>query len=75
MSSRAIRAAHCLTSIQEMGDGVNVACFHPSVGSRLAYVTMEGKLGILQYDNSNSSNCMVPNFVDDSFLEVRERAL
>ncbi|KAF6141831.1 hypothetical protein GIB67_003202 [Kingdonia uniflora] len=117
LASRAIKAAHCLTSIQfsptsehillaygrrhssllrsividgettipiytilevyrvsdmelvrvlpTAEDEVNVACFHPLVGEGLVYGTMEGKLRILQYDSSYSSNSSGHNF----FLE------
>ncbi|KAJ7955515.1 Transducin family protein / WD-40 repeat family protein [Quillaja saponaria] len=108
LASRAIRAAHCLTSIQfsptsehlllaygrrhnsllksividgettipvytilevyrvsdmelvrvlpSAEDEVNVACFHPSVGGGLVYGTKEGKLRILQNENSRGMN-------------------
>ncbi|KAL2923075.1 Activating molecule in BECN1-regulated autophagy protein 1 [Bienertia sinuspersici] len=127
LASRAIRAAHCLTSIQfsptsehlllaygrrhnsllksivfdgettvpiytilevyrvsdmelvrvlpSAEDEVNVACFHPSVGSGLVYGTKEGKLRILQFDSSNSLNCTFSCFPDESLLEVPSHAL
>ncbi|XP_058201634.1 uncharacterized protein LOC131316331 [Rhododendron vialii] len=121
LSSRPIRAAHCLTSIQfsptsehlllaygrrhssllksvvidgdttvpiytileiyrvsdmelvrvlpSAEDEVNVACFHPSVGSGLVYGTKEGKLRVLQYENSESLNCTISGFHDENMLE------
>ncbi|GJM99762.1 hypothetical protein PR202_ga16892 [Eleusine coracana subsp. coracana] len=68
VASRAIKAAHCLTSIQVYRvsdmelvrvlpsalDEVNVACFHPSPGAGLVYGTKEGKLRILQPNGANS---------------------
>ncbi|XVF28484.1 hypothetical protein REPUB_Repub15cG0033300 [Reevesia pubescens] len=127
LASRAIRAAHCLTSIQfsptsehillaygrrhssllksvvidgettvpiytilevyrvsdmelvsvlpSAEDEVNVACFHPSVGGGLVYGTKEGKLRILQYDNSNGINLNTSSFLDENMLEVPTYAL
>ncbi|XP_021762594.1 uncharacterized protein LOC110727338 [Chenopodium quinoa] len=127
LASRAIRAAHCLTSIQfsptsehlllaygrrhnsllksivfdgettvpiytilevyrvsdmelvrvlpSAEDEVNVACFHPSVGSGLVYGTKEGKLRLLQFDSSNSLNCTTSCFPDENLLEVPSHAL
>lgn len=127
LTSRAIRAAHCLTSIQfsptsehlllaygrrhnsllksivfdgettvpiytilevyrvsdmelvrvlpSAEDEVNVACFHPSVGSGLVYGTKEGKLRILQFDSSNSLNSTTSCFPDENLLEVPSHAL
>ncbi|KAI8566589.1 hypothetical protein RHMOL_Rhmol02G0052600 [Rhododendron molle] len=127
LSSRPIRAAHCLTSIQfsptsehlllaygrrhssllksvvidgdttvpiytileiyrvsdmelvrvlpSAEDEVNVACFHPSVGSGLVYGTKEGKLRVLQYENSESLNCTISGFHDENMLEVPTYAL
>lgn len=127
LASRAIRAAHCLTSIQfsptsehlllaygrrhnsllksivfdgettvpiytilevyrvsdmelvrvlpSAEDEVNVACFHPSVGSGLVYGTKEGKLRILHYDSSTSVNCTASCFPDENLLEVPSHAL
>ncbi|CAL5347530.1 unnamed protein product [Camellia sinensis] len=121
LASRAIRAAHCLTSIQfsptsehlllaygrrhssllksvvidgettipiytilevyrvsdmelvrvlpSAEDEVNVACFHPSVGSGLVYGTKEGKLRILQYETSRSDNCTSSGVLDEHMLE------
>ncbi|KAE9452980.1 hypothetical protein C3L33_15120, partial [Rhododendron williamsianum] len=51
-------------------DEVNVACFHPSVGSGLVYGTKEGKLRVLQYENSESLNCTISGFHDENMLEV-----
>jgi len=127
LSSRPIRAAHCLTSIQfsptsehlllaygrrhssllksvvidgdttvpiytileiyrvsdmelvrvlpSAEDEVNVACFHPSVGSGLVYGTKEGKLRVLQFENSESVNCLISGFLDENMLEVPTYAL
>ncbi|XP_052188747.1 uncharacterized protein LOC127799072 isoform X1 [Diospyros lotus] len=126
LASRAIRAAHCLTSIQfsptsehlllaygrrhssllksvvidgettipiytilevyrvsdmelvrvlpSAEDEVNVACFHPSVGSGLVYGTKEGKLRIFQFENSPSGNC-TPGVLDENLIEVPTYAL
>ncbi|WMV31300.1 hypothetical protein MTR67_024685 [Solanum verrucosum] len=51
-------------------DEVNVACFHPSVGSGLVYGTKEGKLRILQYDNSNSLGRTISCSPVENMLEV-----
>nr|XP_025887040.1 uncharacterized protein LOC101245950 isoform X3 [Solanum lycopersicum] len=127
LAARAIRAAHCLTSIQfsptsehlllaygrrhssllksvvidgdttipiytilevyrvsdmelvrvlpSTEDEVNVACFHPSVGGGLVYGTKEGKLRILQYDNSNSLGRTIPCSPVENMLEVPTYAL
>nr|GMD59819.1 flagellar wd repeat-containing protein pf20 [Ipomoea batatas] len=127
LASRAIRAAHCLTSIQfspssehlllaygrrhssllksvvidgdttvpiytilevyrvsdmelvrvlpSSEDEVNVACFHPSVGGGLVYGTKEGKLRILQYDNSNGLDRTLNAFPDENMLELPTYAL
>lgn len=127
LASRAIRAAHCLTSIQfsptsehlllaygrrhssllksvvidgettmpiytilevyrvsdmelvrvlpSSEDEVNVACFHPSVGSGLVYGTKEGKLRILQYDGSHGMNCTASSISDENMMEVPVYAL
>ncbi|KAK9099751.1 hypothetical protein Scep_023181 [Stephania cephalantha] len=128
LASRAIRAAHCLTSIQfsptsehillaygrrhnsllrsivvdgettlpiytilevyrvsdmelvrvlpSAEDEVNVACFHPLVGGGLVYGTKEGKLRILQYDSSYSTNCTGTNLLfEENMLEVPTYAL
>ncbi|KAG5560495.1 hypothetical protein RHGRI_003720 [Rhododendron griersonianum] len=56
-------------------DEVNVACFHPSVGSGLVYGTKEGKLRVLQYENSESLNCTISGFHDENMLEVPTYAL
>ncbi|KAL6970637.1 hypothetical protein U1Q18_030331 [Sarracenia purpurea var. burkii] len=56
-------------------DEVNVACFHPSVGSGLIYGTKEGKLRILQYESSNSMNCMTSGILDENTIEVSTYAL
>lgn len=126
LASRAIRAAHCLTSIQfsptsehlllaygrrhssllksvvidgettvpiytileiyrvsdmelvrilpSAEDEVNVACFHPSAGGGLVYGTKEGKLRILQYDHSQSTNHAC-GFLDENMIEVPTYAL
>ncbi|KAJ6825073.1 uncharacterized protein M6B38_378410 [Iris pallida] len=123
LASRAIRAAHCLTSIQfsptsehillaygrrhssllrsividgetaipiytilevyrvsdmelvrvlpSAEDEVNVACFHPLVGSGLVYGTKEGKLRILQFDGTQDTNCTGPNYcLEENMIEV-----
>ncbi|XP_059317808.1 uncharacterized protein LOC132068283 isoform X5 [Lycium ferocissimum] len=127
LAARAIRAAHCLTSIQfsptsehlllaygrrhssllksvvidgettipiytilevyrvsdmelvrvlpSAEDEVNVACFHPSVGGGLVYGTKEGKLRILQYDNSNSLGRSISSSPVENMLEVPTYAL
>ncbi|XP_049365984.1 uncharacterized protein LOC125830849 isoform X3 [Solanum verrucosum] len=127
LAARAIRAAHCLTSIQfsptsehlllaygrrhssllksvvidgdttipiytilevyrvsdmelvrvlpSTEDEVNVACFHPSVGGGLVYGTKEGKLRILQYDNSNSLGRTISCSPVENMLEVPTYAL
>ncbi|CAI9776943.1 unnamed protein product [Fraxinus pennsylvanica] len=127
LTSRAIRAAHCLTSIQfsptsehlllaygrrhssllksvvidgdttvpiytileiykvcnmelvrvlpSAEDEVNVASFHPSVGGGLVYGTKEGKLRILQPDNSHSLHYDRSYFPDDNMYEVPSYAL
>ncbi|XP_060212816.1 uncharacterized protein LOC132640307 isoform X2 [Lycium barbarum] len=127
LAARAIRAAHCLTSIQfsptsehlllaygrrhssllksvvidgettipiytilevyrvsdmdlvrvlpSAEDEVNVACFHPSVGGGLVYGTKEGKLRILQYDNSNSLGRTISSSPVENMLEVPTYAL
>ncbi|KAL5699521.1 hypothetical protein ACHQM5_030408 [Ranunculus cassubicifolius] len=128
LASRAIRAAHCLTSIQfsptsehillaygrrhssllrsividgettvpiytilevyrvsdmelvrvlpSAEDEVNVACFHPLVGGGLVYGTKEGKLRILQYNGSSTTNSTSPHFpVEDNMLQVPTYAL
>ncbi|CAH9091728.1 unnamed protein product [Cuscuta epithymum] len=126
LASRAIRAAHCLTSIQfspssehlllaygrrhssllksvvidgdttvpiytilevyrvsdmelvrvlpSSEDEVNVACFHPAVGGGLVYGTKEGKLRILQYDNSNGLD-HTNSLHDEDMLELPAYAL
>lgn len=56
-------------------DEVNVACFHPSVGGGLVYGTKEGKLRILQYDNSNSLGRTIPCSPVENMLEVPTYAL
>ncbi|GMP77658.1 hypothetical protein CsSME_00033856 [Camellia sinensis var. sinensis] len=56
-------------------DEVNVACFHPSVGSGLVYGTKEGKLRILQYETSRSDNCTSSGVLDEHMLEVPTYAL
>ncbi|OEL27041.1 Activating molecule in BECN1-regulated autophagy protein 1, partial [Dichanthelium oligosanthes] len=67
LASRAVKAAHCLTSVQvyrvsdmelvrvlpSAGDEVNVACFHPSPGAGLVYGTKEGKLRFLQHNGAS----------------------
>ncbi|KAM3268127.1 hypothetical protein P3S67_031677 [Capsicum chacoense] len=127
LAARAIRAAHCLTSIQfsptsehlllaygrrhssllksvvidghttipiytilevyrvfdmelvrvlpSAEDEVNVACFHPSVGGGLVYGTKEGKLRILQYDNSNSLGRTLSRSHVENMLEVPTYAM
>ncbi|XP_009608724.1 uncharacterized protein [Nicotiana tomentosiformis] len=127
LASRAIRAAHCLTSIQfspasehlllaygrrhssllksvvidgdttipiytilevyrvsdmelvrvlpSAEDEVNVACFHPSVGGGLVYGTKEGKLRILQYDNSNGLGRTMSCSPVENIVEVPTYAL
>ncbi|CAA2938760.1 WD40 repeat-containing [Olea europaea subsp. europaea] len=127
LASRAIRAAHCLTSIQfsptsehlllaygrrhssllksvvidgdatvpiytileiykvsnmelvrvlpSAEDEVNVASFHPLVGGGLVYGTKEGKLRILEHDNSDSLNHDRSYFPDDNMYEVPSYAL
>ncbi|XP_055811153.1 uncharacterized protein LOC129880919 isoform X2 [Solanum dulcamara] len=127
LAARAIRAAHCLTSIQfsptsehlllaygrrhssllksvvidgdttipiytilevyrvsdmelvrvlpSAEDEVNVACFHPSIGGGLVYGTKEGKLRILQYDNSNSLGRTISCTPVENMLEVPSYAL
>ncbi|KAL2506493.1 Transducin family protein/WD-40 repeat family protein [Abeliophyllum distichum] len=127
LASRAIRAAHCLTSIQfsptsehlllaygrrhnsllksvvidgdttvpiytileiykvsnmelvrvlpSAEDEVNVASFHPSVGGGLVYGTKEGKLRILQHDDSHSLNDDRSYFPDENTYEVPSYAL
>ncbi|KAF6159374.1 hypothetical protein GIB67_032145 [Kingdonia uniflora] len=122
LASRAIRAAHCLTSIQfsptsehillaygrrhssllrsividgetlvpiytilevyrvsdmelvtvppSAEDEVNIACFHPLVGEGLVNGTKEGKLWILHYDSSYSTNSSGHNFfLEDNMLQ------
>ncbi|KAF6156839.1 hypothetical protein GIB67_002756, partial [Kingdonia uniflora] len=52
-------------------DEVNVACFHPLVGEGLVYGTKEGKLRILQYDSSYSTDSSGHNFfLEDNMLQV-----
>ncbi|KAF6175564.1 hypothetical protein GIB67_043058 [Kingdonia uniflora] len=52
-------------------DEVNVGCFHPLVGEGLVYGTKEGKLRILQYDSSYSTNSSGHNFfLEDNILQV-----
>ncbi|KAJ4722843.1 Transducin family protein / WD-40 repeat family protein [Melia azedarach] len=127
LASRAIRAAHCLTSIQfsptsehlllaygrrhssllksvlidgeitvpiytilevyrvsdmelvrvlpSAEDEVNVASFHPSVGGGIVYGTKEGKLRILQFDNSYGRQHITSSFLNENILEVPTQAL
>ncbi|CAA3009242.1 WD40 YVTN repeat-like-containing domain-containing [Olea europaea subsp. europaea] len=127
LASRAIRAAHCLTSIQfsptsehlllaygrrhisllksvvidgdttvpiytileiykvsnmelvrvlpSAEDEVNVASFHPLVGGGLVYGTKEGKLRILQHDDSHSLNHDRSIFPNENMYEVPSYAL
>ncbi|GAB2295355.1 hypothetical protein Dimus_029526 [Dionaea muscipula] len=56
-------------------DEVNVACFHPSVGQGLVYGTKEGKLRILQCDNTIGFNSPASGVADESMLEVPTNVL
>ncbi|CAN4107116.1 unnamed protein product [Withania somnifera] len=56
-------------------DEVNVACFHPFVGGGLVYGTKEGKLRILQYENSNSMGRTISCSPFENMLEVPTYAL
>ncbi|KAM7261478.1 hypothetical protein ACFE04_008845 [Oxalis oulophora] len=56
--------------ISSAEDEVNVACFHPSVGSGIVYGTKEGKLRILQHEGSSGSTHSVSSFLDENMLQV-----
>ncbi|KAL6565219.1 hypothetical protein OROMI_016669 [Orobanche minor] len=56
-------------------DEINVACFHPLVGSGLVYGTNEGKLRIFQCDLSHGFNNEGSCVPDDNMLEVPTYAL
>ncbi|PSR98346.1 Activating molecule in BECN1-regulated autophagy protein [Actinidia chinensis var. chinensis] len=64
-----------VTVLPSAEDEVNVACFHPSVGSGLVYGTKEGKLRILQHEGSHSVNCTTSTILDENMLEVPTYAL
>ncbi|XP_054810721.1 uncharacterized protein LOC129312118 isoform X2 [Prosopis cineraria] len=85
LASRAIRAAHCLTSIQvyrvsdmklvmvlpSAEDEVNVACFHPFPGRGLVYGTKEGKLRVLHYDGAHAVNGTKASYLpEDNIIGV-----